>query len=62
MAHVSEKLDFIWLELTNHCNLFCSHCYAESGPSPSNRDVLTYDEYVTLLSEAAELGVGVSNS
>lgn len=25
-------LDFLWLELTDKCNLACVHCYAESSP------------------------------
>lgn len=27
-----SDIRFAWLELTPHCNLRCSHCYADSGP------------------------------
>ena len=47
---------FLWVELTNRCNLTCAHCYAESGPRPSRKDVLTTADYKRLLEEAAALG------
>ncbi len=49
-------LEFLWLELTNRCNLECVHCYADSAPSAGHDDVLNADDYEGLLSEAAELG------
>lgn len=30
------KLGFVWLELTGKCQLECTHCYADSGPSGTN--------------------------
>lgn len=51
-----EGLRFIWLELTNACNLTCAHCYAESGPNPAQADALKTEDYMRLLGEAAELG------
>jgi MoaA/NifB/PqqE/SkfB family radical SAM enzyme len=51
-----DGLRFLWLELTNRCNLSCAHCYAESGPHPSRKDVLTTADYQRLLEEAAVLG------
>ncbi|MGO8843172.1 MAG: radical SAM protein [Methyloceanibacter sp.] len=51
-----DGLRFLWLELTNRCNLTCAHCYAESGPRPSRKDVLTTADYKRLLEEAAALG------
>jgi radical SAM protein with 4Fe4S-binding SPASM domain len=27
----SNPYDFIWLEVTRECNLFCQHCYADAG-------------------------------
>lgn len=50
------QLDFLWLELTNQCNLQCSHCYAESGPHTANRDTLTRSQYEGLIAEAYEIG------
>jgi MoaA/NifB/PqqE/SkfB family radical SAM enzyme len=51
-----DGLRFLWVELTNRCNLACAHCYAESGPRPSRKDVLTTADYKRLLEEAAALG------
>ena len=48
-----DGLRFLWLELTNRCNLTCAHCNAESGPRPSRKDVLTTADYKRLLEEAA---------
>ena len=52
----SPKLDFLWLELTNRCNLRCVHCYAESGPNAQEGDRLTGDDYRRLIDEGKELG------
>lgn len=48
-------LDFLWLELTNRCNLQCVHCYADSHPGSGYRDTLTTEQYVSLMVEAYEL-------
>ena len=32
---VGAGLDFLWLELTNRCNLRCVHCYTESAHRPA---------------------------
>src|SRR4051812_39077272 len=55
-APVNRAIDFLWLELTNRCNLQCVHCYTESHPHSGNRDVLTAQEYERLMREAYELG------
>ncbi|MBB5153113.1 MoaA/NifB/PqqE/SkfB family radical SAM enzyme [Saccharopolyspora phatthalungensis] len=26
-------ISFVWLEITGKCQLECTHCYAESGPT-----------------------------
>lgn len=49
-------LDFLWLELTNRCNLQCVHCYAESGPYAGDGDTLTSGDYQQLIDEAIVLG------
>ena len=49
-------LSFLWLEITAKCNLFCSHCYAESGPQADLYGNMTYDDWRRVLDEAAELG------
>lgn len=51
-----NRLDFIWLEVTSGCNLTCTHCYSDSGPLQKARDQLSYDDWVSVLKEAAECG------
>lgn len=50
------ELQFLWVELTNQCNLKCSHCYAESGPNTSVRDALSFAQYRQLIFDAYENG------
>jgi MoaA/NifB/PqqE/SkfB family radical SAM enzyme len=50
------RLDFLWLELTNRCNLHCVHCYTESSPQSGDRDKLAAQDYVSTLHEAFALG------
>jgi MoaA/NifB/PqqE/SkfB family radical SAM enzyme len=54
--HVGAGLDFLWLELTNRCNLKCVHCYTESTPQTGDRDVLTADDYLSVMNQAYALG------
>jgi radical SAM protein with 4Fe4S-binding SPASM domain len=51
-----SPVSFLWLELTNRCNLKCSHCYADSGPDSSSEDTLRPSDYEYLIAEAAEIG------
>ncbi len=53
---VNGVLNFLWLELTNRCNLQCIHCYTESGPHTGGGDILTPENYEDLMSEAHGLG------
>ena len=58
-AGVSEghrNLDFLWLELTNRCNLKCVHCYTESSPQSKDRDLLMADDYESVMNQAYALG------
>jgi MoaA/NifB/PqqE/SkfB family radical SAM enzyme len=52
----TKTLDFLWLELTNRCNLRCVHCYTESHPHSGDRDVLTAQDYDSLMRQAYDLG------
>jgi MoaA/NifB/PqqE/SkfB family radical SAM enzyme len=52
----SDEIEFLWLELTNRCNLRCVHCYADSGPHGYKSDRLLADDYRRLVDEARELG------
>jgi len=48
---------FLWLEITEKCNLACGHCYAESSPHRSLEGAMALDDWIALLDEAAEMGV-----
>lgn len=50
----APRLNFMWLELTNACNLSCTHCYAEAGESYANELSLT--QWKEILEEGARLG------
>jgi MoaA/NifB/PqqE/SkfB family radical SAM enzyme len=52
----SDSVQFLWLELTNLCNLQCVHCYAESSPFRAGDDLLGAEDYRDVLSTAAQLG------
>ncbi len=55
-------LDFVWLELTKSCNLFCAHCYEGAGtnhphPLPSmEREHISLGQWKDILAEGARLG------
>jgi MoaA/NifB/PqqE/SkfB family radical SAM enzyme len=49
-------VQFLWLELTNVCNLQCVHCYAESSPFRAGDDLLPPEDYNDVLSTVAEFG------
>lgn len=51
-----KQLDFLWLELTNRCNLQCVHCYTDSHPHSGDRDLLTTKDYISLMEQAFALG------
>jgi MoaA/NifB/PqqE/SkfB family radical SAM enzyme len=53
---VGAGLEFLWLELTNRCNLRCVHCYTESSPQTGDDDLLTADDYLSVMNQAYELG------
>lgn len=52
----NAALDFLWLELTNRCNLRCIHCYSDSHPGSGYRDRLTTEDYRDLMHQAFALG------
>lgn len=49
-------LDFLWLEITNQCNLQCQHCYSESSPYSTDRNLLTEQDYLRIIKDARILG------
>jgi radical SAM protein with 4Fe4S-binding SPASM domain len=50
-----RRLEFLWLELTERCNLRCVHCYAGSGPGLEDGPMRTGD-HLRVLREAAAAG------
>lgn len=52
------KLGFVWLELTGKCQLECTHCYADSGPSGTH-GTMTYSDWIAAIDQAAALGTSM---
>jgi MoaA/NifB/PqqE/SkfB family radical SAM enzyme len=55
-ASVISGLSFLWLEITAKCNLFCTHCYAGSGPQSDLYGNMAYDDWTRVLDQAGDLG------
>ncbi|GGU49916.1 radical SAM protein [Streptomyces violascens] len=53
---IASVPEFLELELTGRCQLACTHCYAESGPTKGHGD-MTGDGWKHVISEAAAVGV-----
>jgi MoaA/NifB/PqqE/SkfB family radical SAM enzyme len=51
-----RNLSFVWLEITGRCQLFCEHCYAESGPKESHGS-MTRADWIDVIDQAGALGV-----
>lgn len=51
-----NPLDFLWLELTPKCNLQCTHCYADSGPYVSSKQMMRHEDWQSVLENAFGLG------
>lgn len=47
---------FLALDLTGRCQLTCTHCYAESGPTGSH-GTMTAKDWCAVIEEAAGMGV-----
>lgn len=55
IAPPSDKLEFIWLNLTSRCNLRCLHCYNESSPN-TNSDKLTTVDWKSIIGQSFSIG------
>lgn len=54
-AH-AEWLDFLWLELTEKCNLACQHCYVSSSPSLPLYRRMAHANWLEAIHDASVLG------
>jgi sulfatase maturation enzyme AslB (radical SAM superfamily) len=52
-----SSVSFVWLEITGRCQLSCSHCYADSGPSGTH-GTMTAADWRRVIDQATALGVG----
>ena len=50
-----RNLDLLWLELTERCNLECSHCYASSSPRKGHGLMIEAD-WLRIVAEAKDTG------
>jgi radical SAM protein with 4Fe4S-binding SPASM domain len=51
-----RRLDFLWLELREDCNLRCRHCYCTSDCRRRVADRLTHDEWIGVMKDAVAVG------
>jgi MoaA/NifB/PqqE/SkfB family radical SAM enzyme len=55
-VNVADRLESLWLELTQKCNLACNHCYADAHRGQDLLGAMTHDDWSALLDGAAGLG------
>lgn len=55
-AYLMNSLDFLWLEITEKCNLTCAHCYANSSSTQPLLGKLILDGWLRVISQASHLG------
>jgi MoaA/NifB/PqqE/SkfB family radical SAM enzyme len=55
-ANDLAALNFLWLEITNQCNLRCVHCYSNSSPYEPLTGGLTTPDWIAILKEAHDIG------
>lgn len=51
-----NDLSFLWLEITEKCNLECLHCYADSSPREDLFGHMSTDDWLVVLQESAAQG------
>lgn len=52
----AEWLDFLWLELTEKCNLTCQHCYVNSSPDLPLHKRMAHANWLEAIRDASALG------
>jgi len=56
LAFSENRRPIIFWNLTNRCNLACSHCYINAGPGAKRNDELSTREAKNLIDDLAEMG------
>lgn len=51
------SLQSLWIEFPGWCNLACSYCYACGGEKLRVEELMTREDYLSILDEAEEMGV-----
>lgn len=53
-----REIDYLRISITDRCNLRCIYCMPEDGiPDIQHTEILTYEEIVRIVRQAAELGI-----
>jgi uncharacterized Fe-S cluster-containing radical SAM superfamily protein len=52
----ASGLQFLWLEITEKCNLQCIHCYADSAPDRPLLGSMELSDWIKVIDEASDLG------
>lgn len=51
----NSKFEFAWIEVTDKCNLKCTHCYNESNEK--TQGVMSFEDYKTVLDNLLNIGI-----
>ena len=52
-----REIDYMRISITDRCNLRCCYCMPERIESVDMKELLTYEEIVSVVREAAALGI-----
>ncbi|KLK87250.1 radical SAM protein [Methanoculleus sediminis] len=57
LAFSDIRRPVVFWNVTNRCNLLCSHCYIRAGPGREREDELTTEEGLRLIDDLAEMRI-----
>lgn len=55
IKRANTRLNFLWLELTEKCNLECIHCYSDSSPQKAKGNKMGFSEWKNVILEARKV-------